>query len=72
MIKELNDSNVYETPSAVLIVERKPFYQAEEYHQNYADKNPLRYGLYRTGSGREGFVNKTCQIRDEKHIVWSE
>jgi peptide methionine sulfoxide reductase msrA/msrB len=29
------------------------FYRAEEYHQHYAKKNPVRYGLYRTGCGRD-------------------
>ena len=72
VIKELNESKVYEAPSVVEILPRKEFYKAEEYHQNYAEKNPTHYALYRTGSGREGFVNRTCQIRDEKHIVWSE
>lgn len=72
VIKELNHSKVYEKESAVEILPRKPFYKAEEYHQKYADKNPTHYAMYRTGSGREGFINKTCAIRDEKHIVWSE
>ncbi len=71
VIKELNDSYVYDTPSVVDILPRKSFYKAEEYHQDYAEKNPLRYGMYRQGSGREAFVNKTCQIREEKNIVWS-
>jgi len=30
-----------------------PFYAAEEYHQDYAKKNPVRYGMYRTGCGRD-------------------
>jgi len=30
-----------------------PFYAAEEYHQHYAKRNPIRYGLYRTGCGRD-------------------
>ncbi|MBP9782613.1 MAG: peptide-methionine (S)-S-oxide reductase MsrA [Candidatus Pacebacteria bacterium] len=71
VIEELNQSHVYEVPAQVDIVERKPFYRAEEYHQQYAEKNPLRYGLYRQGSGREDFVNKTCKIREEKNIPWS-
>ena len=29
------------------------FYPAEEYHQDYAKKNPARYGIYRTGCGRD-------------------
>src|SRR5207253_5838037 len=27
------------------------FYPAEEYHQDYAKKNPVRYGMFRTGCG---------------------
>jgi methionine-S-sulfoxide reductase len=30
-----------------------PFYRAEEYHQNYAKKNPLRYHFYRFNCGRD-------------------
>jgi peptide-methionine (S)-S-oxide reductase len=29
------------------------FYAAEEYHQDYATKNPLRYRYYRSGCGRD-------------------
>ncbi|OWV32271.1 peptide-methionine (S)-S-oxide reductase [Pacificimonas flava] len=38
---------------AVKIVEAPTFYRAEEYHQDYSDKNPLRYKFYRTGCGRD-------------------
>jgi len=29
------------------------FYPAEGYHQDFAEKNPLRYSLYRQGCGRD-------------------
>ncbi len=30
-----------------------PFYVAEEYHQDYAKKNPIRYNFYRFNCGRD-------------------
>lgn len=72
LLGELNASRVYDVPSEVDILPRKPFYKAEEYHQNYAEKNPTHYNLYRAGSGRADFVNKTCQIREEKNIPWKD
>lgn len=72
LLDELNGSNIYDKKVTVEILSRKPFYNAEEYHQNYAEKNPIRYGLYREGSGRGSFVEKTCRIREEKHIPWKD
>lgn len=72
VLKELDESGVYELPAKVSILPRKPFYKAEEYHQNYAVKNETQYGLYRLRSGREDFIQNTCEIREEKHIHWKE
>jgi len=38
---------------ATQILTAGPFYAAEAYHQDYAKKNPVRYGMYRTGCGRD-------------------
>ena len=35
------------------------FYQAEDYHQDYYKKNPVRYQVYRKLSGRDQFLEKT-------------
>src|SRR5437867_1139607 len=43
---------------ATQILTAGPFYAAEEYHQDYAKKNPVRYGLYRTGCGRDRILKQ--------------
>ena len=37
------------------------FYPAEDYHQDYAARNPLRYGFYRRNSGRDQFLAETWE-----------
>jgi len=55
----LQQSGKFDKPLVTEIVPASAFFPAEDYHQDYYKKNPLHYSLYRTGSGREGFLRKT-------------
>ena len=54
----LVDSGRFSKPVVTEILPLGPFYPAEEYHQDYYLKNPLRYQWYRSGSGRDQFLRE--------------
>ncbi|HAR34397.1 MAG TPA: methionine sulfoxide reductase [Desulfobacter sp.] len=56
--KALDASGVFQKPVVTSITPFKNFFAAEEYHQNYAKKNPSQYKFYRLGSGRDQFLKK--------------
>ena len=56
--KALDASGRFSKPIVTPIVDATPFYTAEEYHQDYYKKNASHYERYRTGSGRDRFIEK--------------
>ncbi len=54
--QEMERSGKYSGPIVTEIVSAARFWPAEEYHRGYHRKEPLRYGMYRRGSGREGYL----------------
>jgi len=52
----LDRSGRFTHPIATDIIAFTVFYPAEEYHQDYYRKCPIRYGLYKKGSGRESYL----------------
>ena len=63
-------SGRFDKPIVTEIVPLGPFYPAEDYHQDYYKKNPIRYDWYRSGSGRDQFLTNTW--RDEKKMDASD
>jgi len=54
----LNKSRKFDKPIVTEIIKFTRFYEAEDYHQDYYKKNPLRYNYYGFGSGRDQFLHR--------------
>lgn len=55
---KLEQSEIFAKPIITPITAAPKFWPAEEYHQDYYKKKPLRYGFYRRSSGRDTFLKK--------------
>lgn len=62
VIQIWNDKKIYRKPLAVQVLPYKNFFKAEEYHQGYHSKNPVRYGMYRMGSGRDAQIKENNEL----------
>ena len=52
-LAKLDKSKPFKEPVVTEITLAGPFYAAEDYHQDYYKKNPVRYKYYRNGCGRD-------------------
>ena len=57
-LEELKKSGKYKKEIVTKIIKFSEFYKAEDYHQDYYKKNPLRYKLYRFNSGRDQYLKE--------------
>lgn len=66
VIQIWNEKKIYRKPLAVQVLPYKNFFKAEEYHQKYHEKNPVRYGMYRMGSGRDAQIKENNQLNPKQ------
>jgi peptide methionine sulfoxide reductase msrA/msrB len=57
-LEDLEAENRYGKSVVTPILPAVTFFKAEDYHQDYYKKNPIRYKYYRSRSGRDQFLNK--------------
>src|SRR5574341_368379 len=66
--EELDKSGRFNKPIVTEIIEASTFYKAEDYHQDYYKKNPIRYKFYRFNSGRDRYLKKIWGDEMEKKV----
>ncbi len=61
---KLQNSGRFSRPIVTAIREFEAFYEAEDYHQDYYKSHTSRYKHYRSGSGRDQFINRSWKEED--------
>ncbi len=54
--ERLDRSGIFKKPIVTKIEKFTAFYPAEDYHQHFYKKNPVRFNSYEKASGRENFI----------------
>lgn len=57
-LSEIRQSKPFNKQIVTPIIAASDFYLAEEYHQDYYKKNPIRYSYYRASCGRDSKIEK--------------
>jgi peptide methionine sulfoxide reductase msrA/msrB len=68
----LEAAKIFDKKIAVSVLPFKNFFAAEEYHQNYAEENTLKYCAYRESSGRDEFLEKYFNGKTWEQLVNNE
>jgi peptide-methionine (S)-S-oxide reductase len=62
-LQQLEKSRPFEGVIATEIIAASTFYPAEDYHQDYYQKNPIRYKFYRYSCGRDQRLQEIWGIK---------
>lgn len=64
--ERLSKSGKFRKPIVTEIARASEFYRAEDYHQDFYKKSPIRYKFYRFNSGRDKYLEKKWDDDDKK------
>ena len=64
--KALSGNKPFREPIVTEIVNATTFYPAEEYHQDYYKKNPVRYKFYRGNCGRDARLKQLWRTQAQQ------
>jgi peptide-methionine (S)-S-oxide reductase len=65
--RQIEASGRFKASIVTEIVQASTFYPAEDYHQDYYQKNPVRYRYYRFGCGRDARLEQLWGEEAPKH-----
>ena len=65
--EEIERTKTFSAPIVTEITQATEFYSAEEHHQDYYRKNPIRYKLYRLTCGRDARLTELWGSDRERH-----
>ncbi len=71
LIAEVDELGPYDAPLAIDVEKRATFWEAEDFHQDYykGTLSKLKYGYYRTASGRDRFIDTYWEDKSSK-LPW--
>jgi peptide methionine sulfoxide reductase msrA/msrB len=67
-----DSKGIFGRPIVTPIIPAVTFFLAEDYHQDYYKKNPIRYKFYRSRSGRDRYLDKIWKNTDKMSEMGKE